>query len=119
MTGGPGGPGGTGTDATHGTDRTDGTGGTGGTVRAAGPAAGASGTAGDVVVRVDRARCVGSGLCAATAPDDLALGEDGRARARRPVTVPGEELTEAAEMCPAEAITVRSALDGRRIAPAL
>ncbi|WP_329493653.1 ferredoxin [Kitasatospora herbaricolor] len=81
--------------------------------------AGANGTAGDVVVRVDRARCVGTGLCAATAPDDLALGEDGRARVRRQVTVSGEELTEAAEMCPVEAITVRSALDGRRIAPAL
>ncbi|GGV44802.1 hypothetical protein GCM10010495_72820 [Kitasatospora herbaricolor] len=100
MTGGPDGTGGTGSDGTGG-------------------AAGASGTAGDVVVRVDRARCVGTGLCAATAPDDLALGEDGRARARHPVSAPGEQLTEAAEMCPVEAITVRSALDGRVIAPAL
>ncbi|MFD7983889.1 ferredoxin [Kitasatospora indigofera] len=91
---------------TSGSDGTDGTDATGG-------------TAGDVVVRVDRARCVGTGLCAATAPDDLALGEDGRARARHPVSVPGEQLTEAAEMCPVEAITVLSALDGRRIAPVL
>ncbi|MCX5214471.1 ferredoxin [Kitasatospora sp. NBC_00240] len=88
--------------------------------QAGGPvAAGASGKPGDVVVRIDPDRCVGAGLCAATAPDDLALGEDGRARTRRPVTVPGEELTEAAEMCPVEAITVLSARDGRRIAPAL
>lgn len=103
---------GAGTDGTGRTSRSDGTGGVGGTDAT-------GGTDGDVVVRVDRARCVGTGLCAATAPDDLALGEDGRARARHPVSVPGEELTEAAEMCPVEAITVLSALDGRRIAPAL
>ncbi|MET9618244.1 ferredoxin [Kitasatospora indigofera] len=103
---------GAGTEGTGRTSRSDGTGGVGGTDAT-------DGTAGDVVVRVDRARCVGTGLCAATAPDDLALGEDGRARARHPVSVPGEELTEAAEMCPVEAITVLSALDGRRIAPAL
>ncbi|MFC8452819.1 ferredoxin [Kitasatospora sp. NPDC057223] len=69
------------------------------------------------VVRVDRERCVGTGVCAATAPADLALGRDGRAYPLRPVSDEGDELTEAAEMCPVEAITVLSARDGRQVAP--
>ncbi|MFI6444483.1 ferredoxin [Kitasatospora sp. NPDC050543] len=74
-------------------------------------------SAGDVVVRVDRGRCVGTGLCAATAPGDLALGADGRAEARRATSSAGDDLTEAAELCPVEAITLFSAADGRRLAP--
>ncbi len=81
------------------------------------------GGAGDgeaVVVRVDRGRCVGTGLCAAGAPADLVLGADGRARPVHPAGragAPGPELTEAAEMCPVEALTVHRAADGRQIAP--
>ncbi|MFD5467705.1 ferredoxin [Kitasatospora sp. NPDC127059] len=39
-----------------------------------------TGAAEAVVVRVDRDRCIGSGMCALSAPDSLALGTDGLAR---------------------------------------
>ena len=83
----------------------------------AGAATGGAVPGGDFLVRVDRDRCVGTGLCAATAPADLALGRDGRAYPLRPASDDGAELTEAAEMCPVEAITVLSARDGRQVAP--
>ncbi|MFJ4675811.1 MULTISPECIES: ferredoxin [unclassified Kitasatospora] len=71
-----------------------------------------------LVVTVDRVRCIGSGLCARTAPADLALAPDGRATPVRPSTAGSEQLTEAAEMCPVEAITVRDATTGDLVAPA-
>ncbi|MFE1318242.1 ferredoxin [Kitasatospora phosalacinea] len=70
-----------------------------------------------LVVAVDRSRCIGSGLCARTAPADLALGPDGRAAPVRPATAASAELTEAAEMCPVEAIAVRDATTGEVVAP--
>ncbi|GLW75019.1 hypothetical protein Kpho02_73160 [Kitasatospora phosalacinea] len=70
-----------------------------------------------LVVTVDRARCIGSGLCARTAPADLSLAPDGRATPARPTTEGSAELTEAAEMCPVEAITVRDAATGELVAP--
>ncbi|MFB7663176.1 ferredoxin [Kitasatospora sp. NPDC056138] len=71
----------------------------------------------ELVVRVDRTRCVGTGACTWTAPEDLGLGPDGRARPLRPVSHDRPGLTEAAEMCPVEAITVLSAADGEVVAP--
>ncbi|WP_431677000.1 ferredoxin [Kitasatospora sp. KL5] len=68
-------------------------------------------------VRVDRVRCVGTGLCAAAAPGDLLLGDDGKARPRHAVATASEELTEAAEMCPTEALTVHLAATGELVAP--
>ncbi|GAB2697032.1 hypothetical protein GCM10010442_13430 [Kitasatospora kifunensis] len=69
------------------------------------------------MVSVDTARCVGTGLCAATAPADLELGPDGRARPRRARSTEVGELTEAAELCPMEAIAVHRAATGEQIAP--
>ncbi|KQV12046.1 MULTISPECIES: ferredoxin [unclassified Kitasatospora] len=68
--------------------------------------------------RVDRARCVGTGACAATAPADLTLGPDGRAQLLAPVPVHLGQLTEAAELCPVEAITIHRADTGDQVAPA-
>lgn len=68
--------------------------------------------------RVDRTRCVGTGACAATAPADLTLGPDGRARLRTPAPADLDQLTEAAELCPVEAITIHLAATGEQIAPA-
>lgn len=68
-------------------------------------------------VRVDRVRCMGTGLCAGTAPAALVLGGDGKARPRHASTADSPELTEAAEMCPTEAITVYRAATGELVAP--
>ncbi|MFJ2775179.1 ferredoxin [Kitasatospora sp. NPDC087315] len=84
-----------------------------------------------VVVRVDRDRCIGSGMCALTAPGSLALGADGLARPVRG-SVDGadgdgsggngerltEALAEAVDFCPVEAIALYSARHGHRLAPA-
>ncbi|WP_063796124.1 ferredoxin [Peterkaempfera griseoplana] len=75
------------------------------------------GAAGELVVRVDRARCVGTGLCAGAAPGDFQLDADGKSRPRRDTTVPSDGLSDAAEFCPVEAITVVDAATGRRVAP--
>ncbi|MCX4750240.1 ferredoxin [Kitasatospora sp. NBC_01287] len=71
----------------------------------------------EAVVSVDRLRCAGTGLCAATAPADLELAADGRARARRERTGAVAEVVEAAELCPMEAITVHRAATGEKLAP--
>ncbi|MFH9352456.1 ferredoxin [Kitasatospora sp. NPDC017646] len=75
-----------------------------------------------VVVRVDRERCIGSGMCALSAPDSLVLDADGRARPVAEYADGGAELTdglaEAVEFCPVEALALHSASGGYRIAPA-
>ncbi|WP_441247981.1 ferredoxin [Kitasatospora sp. McL0602] len=72
----------------------------------------------DLVVRVDQTRCIGSGHCTNTAPDDLALGPNGRARPLRPISTDRDLLTDAADLCPVEALTVHLATTGEQIAPA-
>ncbi|MFJ2863330.1 ferredoxin [Kitasatospora sp. NPDC087314] len=75
-----------------------------------------------VVVRVDRDRCIGSGMCALSAPGSLALGADGLAEPVAEYAAGGAELTEAlteaVDFCPVEALTLHSAFGGHRIAPA-
>ncbi|WP_406194464.1 ferredoxin [Kitasatospora sp. NBC_01560] len=79
-----------------------------------------------VVVRVDHARCIGSGMCALTAPGSLVLGADGLAhpaRAAQPGRPDGagepltEELADAVDFCPVEALALYDARDGRPVAP--
>ncbi|WP_395292856.1 ferredoxin [Kitasatospora hibisci] len=86
-----------------------------------------------MVVRVDRDRCIGSGMCALTAPGSLELGADGLARPLHSAVPAGgggtggagpgtgepltERLAEAVDLCPVEALALYSAGDGRRIAP--
>ncbi len=82
-----------------------------------------AGTAPAVIVQVDRDRCIGSGMCATTAPGSLALGTDGLARAVReqPTGTAGEpltaELADAVDFCPVEALSLYGVHDGRRISP--
>ncbi|MDH6577912.1 ferredoxin [Kitasatospora sp. MAP5-34] len=71
----------------------------------------------ELVVRVDQTRCVGTGHCAASAPDDLALGPNGRAYPTHPTSTARDQLSEAADLCPVEAITVHLARTGEQIAP--
>ncbi|MEV6569893.1 ferredoxin [Streptomyces sp. NPDC051577] len=65
-------------------------------------------------VRADRQLCMGSGMCAAVAPEVFAL-EDEKASVRRPETGEDTTVLDAADICPAQAITVSEA--GRVIAP--
>ncbi|MFJ7206679.1 ferredoxin [Streptomyces sp. NPDC098789] len=62
-------------------------------------------------VRVDRQLCQGSGICAGTAPAVFVLDEE-RARPRADGVPPGEGVLDAADMCPAQAITVE---EGTRV----
>lgn len=66
-------------------------------------------------VTVDRAACLGSGVCAATAPRYFRL-EGGKSSAIREDIEPDDTLLAVADTCPAEAITV-SDMAGHRIAP--
>ncbi len=56
-------------------------------------------------VTVDRSACLGSGICAALAPESFRL-EDERSRPLREAAGPDEALLDAADSCPAAAITV-------------
>ncbi|MEV0992990.1 ferredoxin [Streptomyces sp. NPDC049949] len=56
-------------------------------------------------VRIDAGLCLGSGICAGTAPEVFAL-EDDHARPRTDRVAAQERILEAADMCPAQAITV-------------
>ncbi|WKK22189.1 ferredoxin [Streptomyces olivoreticuli] len=60
-------------------------------------------------VTVDRTVCVGSGLCAATAPDAFRLDATRRSHPVEEETTASEAVLEAAESCPVEAITIRGA----------
>ncbi|MGW8698204.1 ferredoxin [Streptomyces eurythermus] len=73
---------------------------------------------GEFRTTVDRARCVGAGMCAGAAPDEFEVDTEGRSRLRRDAGRGGEALLTAAELCPVEAITIIDARSGRRVAPA-
>jgi ferredoxin len=88
------------------------------------PAAGMIGAAGVVgeapmdqcwTLTVDRDTCMGSGICAATAPKHFQL-EKGRSRPIEKVISPDDLVLDAAETCPSEAITVHDAA-GHQLAP--
>jgi ferredoxin len=64
---------------------------------------------------VDRDACLGSGICAATAPKHFRL-DGGRSRPIEEVISPDDIVLDAADTCPAEAITV-SDVAGHRLAP--
>jgi ferredoxin len=66
-------------------------------------------------VTVDRGACLGSGVCAATAPARFRL-DGGRSRPVDGVIEPDDIVLDAAALCPAEAIAVHDAR-GRLLAP--
>jgi ferredoxin len=66
-------------------------------------------------ITVDRDACLGSGICAGTAPRHFRL-DDGRSRAIREDIEPDDIVLDVADTCPAEAITVHDGA-GRRLAP--
>lgn len=68
------------------------------------------------LVEVDGRTCIGSGVCAGTAPEHFSV-VDGVSTPKRREADPAEILLDAAESCPVEAITVRDRETGRVLAP--
>ncbi|GHJ44695.1 hypothetical protein Cs7R123_20370 [Catellatospora sp. TT07R-123] len=68
-------------------------------------------------VQVDPGRCIGSGLCAGSAPDHFEL-VDKKSRPVRELVDPSDEVSDAADCCPVEAILVTDAATAETIAPA-
>jgi ferredoxin len=66
-------------------------------------------------VTVNRQACLGSGVCAATAPNHFRL-DDGKSRTIQDDIDPDDIVLDVADTCPAEAITVHDAT-GHRLAP--
>ncbi|GAA2376261.1 hypothetical protein Cme02nite_09970 [Catellatospora methionotrophica] len=67
-------------------------------------------------VAVDRDRCIGSGLCAGTAPAHFAL-VDKKSTPLHPLVDPDEAVTDAADCCPVEAILITDPTTGTTLAP--
>jgi ferredoxin len=66
---------------------------------------------------VDRHVCVRTGLCAATAPDEFDLDENGQGHAKSDTVPASQPVRDAAESCPVEAITLTDPTTGHRIFP--
>jgi len=65
---------------------------------------------------VDRTECIGSGLCAGTAPAHFRLVDE-KSSPVQELVEPAEAVLNAANFCPVEAITVRDTVDGKVVAP--
>ncbi|MGK5638192.1 ferredoxin [Streptomyces sp. URMC 126] len=69
-------------------------------------------------IEVNRNACAGTGICLGTAARHMRL-DNGRARPVEEVVDPDLSVTDAADTCPMEAITVRDAATGEILAPKL
>ncbi|MCW2716637.1 MAG: hypothetical protein JWR81_459 [Pseudonocardia sp.] len=67
-------------------------------------------------VSVDHGSCIGSGMCTSTAAGRFVLGADGRAGVVPSPIDPDPSVLNAAESCPAEAITVTAVDTGTVLA---
>ena len=67
-------------------------------------------------IEVDEDSCIGSGMCVGSAPDHFGL-ETGVSKPVQARIEPADEVEEAAESCPVEAITIRDTGTGQVIAP--
>ncbi|MFI1156903.1 ferredoxin [Streptomyces sioyaensis] len=68
-------------------------------------------------VAVDRGVCIGSGMCAAAAPDRFRLDTARQSHPVAPETDADESILAAAEGCPVEAITLTLAGSGEAVFP--
>ena len=57
-------------------------------------------------IEIDRAICIGSGMCVATAPRHFTIAADRRSQLLPGAGEPDEEVEDAAAFCPVEAITL-------------
>lgn len=62
-----------------------------------------------MIAAVDKAKCIGCGVCEGTCPEVFRIGDDGLAEAyTNPVPTDAEDTAqEAADTCPVEAITLK------------
>ncbi|CAK7286187.1 MULTISPECIES: ferredoxin [Streptomyces] len=67
-------------------------------------------------LHVDSGRCIGSGMCAGTAPDLFVLDDDRSHPVSEHIPEGEERALDAADICPMLAITVQDA-DGKEIGP--
>ncbi|MEV6522969.1 ferredoxin [Longispora sp. NPDC051575] len=66
-------------------------------------------------VSVDGFGCIGSGMCAASAPDFFELDGRGRSRALHEKIDPDERVLDAAVSCPVEAISLVDLATGEEV----
>ncbi|MGW1678049.1 ferredoxin [Saccharopolyspora sp. NPDC002376] len=67
-------------------------------------------------IEIDANTCIGSGMCAGVAPDHFEL-VDGYSSAKKSQVEPADEVVDAAESCPVEAILVKDVETGQMVAP--
>ncbi|MDI2030797.1 ferredoxin [Saccharopolyspora sp. TS4A08] len=67
-------------------------------------------------IEIDANTCIGSGMCAGVAPDHFELVE-GYSTALQDRTEPSDDVVDAAESCPVEAILVKDVETGKVVAP--
>jgi ferredoxin len=68
-------------------------------------------------IQVDHAVCQGSGLCVGIAPENFKIGDDFKSRPLMETVDASDNVRDAAECCPLEAITVTDADTGEPVAP--
>jgi ferredoxin len=66
---------------------------------------------------VDRFICIGSGLCAGTAPRHFHIGPDHKSHPVSSLIDPDEQVLDVAVSCPVEAITIVESDTGRALFP--
>lgn len=76
-----------------------------------------AGRPGRLRVDVDRSVCIGSGMCAGTAPDVFELDEFNQSRPKLAEVDDREPVRDAAESCPVEAISLYDAESGEELFP--
>ncbi|ADP82133.1 ferredoxin [Pseudofrankia inefficax] len=64
---------------------------------------------GAATIAVDRARCVGSGMCVVYAPDTFTHDEEAKVVVLDPLGDPAEVVESAVEACPTGALTLVTA----------
>jgi ferredoxin len=59
-----------------------------------------------VKITIDKDKCVGAGVCVGLAPEVFQFDDDDKATVITPEGAPLEDVKEAEQRCPAQAITV-------------
>jgi len=68
-------------------------------------------------VEVDRSVCIGSGMCIGSAPTDFKLDAGRQSHPRAEAMDASDEILEAAESCPVEAISIVEIASGKTVFP--